>query len=226
MIIAQSPNKPNIKYSVVQKSSTIEETFAPIVEEIRRVRTSMGKVIVFCRTYDDCTQLFKFMRARLGKEYTDPVGAPDLARFRLVDMFTACTHPPVKDSILQSYCNPSSCLRVVIATVAFGMGLDCPNVRHIIHWGVPDDVESYLQETGRAGRDELPARATLYYGGRDMSGFHVNDTMKDYCKLKGECRRSFLLKDFDDSPEISVSSKCSCCDICSVTCNCTMCEQL
>ncbi len=135
-------------------------------------------------------------------------------------MFTVCTHPPVKDSILQSYCNP----RVVIATVVFGMGLDFPNVRHIIHWGGSWWRGIVHAWDRQAGWDEV-AHATLYYGGRDMLGFYVNDTTKDYCKLNRECR-SFLLKEFDDSPEISVSSKCSCCDICSVTCNCTKCAQL
>ena len=53
-------------------------------------------------------------------------------------------------------------LRVVIATIAFGMGLDCPNVRRIIHWGPSNDVEAYIQETGRAGRDGESAEALLY----------------------------------------------------------------
>ena len=52
---------------------------------------------------------------------------------------------------MHSFTLPGSRLRVVIATIAFGMGLDCPNVRKIIHIGAPEDVESYLQQTGRAG---------------------------------------------------------------------------
>ena len=63
-------------------------------------------------------------------------------------MFTACTHPSVKDSILGSVANKDGTLRIIIATIAFGMGLDCPNIRQIIHWGPSSDVESYLQETG------------------------------------------------------------------------------
>ena len=94
-----------------------------------------------------CSQLYLFLKCRLGQEFTEPVGAHDLARFRLVDMFSACTHPKVKDSILNSFCIPTSNVRVVIATIAFGMGLDCPNVRRVFHWGPSGDIELYLQET-------------------------------------------------------------------------------
>ena len=58
------------------------------------------------------------------------------------------------------------CLRVVIATFAFGMGLYIPNIREVIPWGAPSDIESYMHETGRAGRDGKSATAVLY---RDMS---------------------------------------------------------
>ena len=56
---------------------------------------------------------------------------------------------------------PHSTLRVVVATIAFGMGIDCPNVRRVIHWGPSTDVELYLQETGHAGHDMLPSQAIL-----------------------------------------------------------------
>ena len=67
----------------------------------------------------------------------------------------------MKDTILTKFHNPRGTLRVVIATVAFGMGLDCPNVRRIYQWGASSDVEAYIQETGRAGRDGKPAEALL-----------------------------------------------------------------
>ncbi len=107
-------------------------------------------MIIFGQTYDHCTDAYVFFRSSLGREKSDPIGVPQLPQYRMVDMFTACTHPQVKNTILNLY-HPDSCLRTVIATIVFGMGLDCPNVRRIIHWGVPADVESYLQETGRAG---------------------------------------------------------------------------
>ena len=97
-LVVESPNQPNITYSVLA-AETVEETFAPLVEEIRQKSTSMDKVIVFCHTYDDSSRIYLFIRSRLGVLGVQPVGAPDLSRFRLVEMFTACTHKDVREHI-------------------------------------------------------------------------------------------------------------------------------
>jgi len=75
-------------------------------------------------------------------------------------MYTSCTNPVIKDTILTQFTklkNP----RVLIATIAFGMGIDCPDVREVIHYGSPCNLESCVQETGRAGCDGLPALFTV-----------------------------------------------------------------
>ena len=88
---------------------------------------------------------YLFLESRLGKESVEPVGAPDLADFRLIDLFTACTHPLVKEKILKNFRDKAGVRRVVIATVAFGMGLDCPDVQRIIHWGPSGDIKTYVK---------------------------------------------------------------------------------
>jgi len=79
------------------------------------------------------------------------------------------------------------------------MGLDCPNIRKVIHWGPPSDIESYLQETGRAGRDNLPSAAVLYISPNDLKSSYIEESMRNYCKNSNICRRELLLKDVDSS---------------------------
>ncbi len=89
-VIAQSPNKLNIMYQVLYKEDSISEAFTALIDEIWGKREHMERTII-CRKYDECSELYTCIRRALGNKYTEPVGAPDLARFRLVDMYTACT---------------------------------------------------------------------------------------------------------------------------------------
>ena len=71
--------------------------------------------------------------------------------------------------MLLSFINPKSSLHVVVATIAFGMGLDAPNVGRIIHYGPSDSIEAYMQETGRCGCDGCDSLATLFFRKRDIA---------------------------------------------------------
>ena len=90
---------------IYSKSGTLDEEFAPLVEELMRFRLSMGQINFFCCTYDSCGMLYLFMKNRLGQEFTDPTGSPDRAHCRMIDMYTACTHPEVKEQVLKEYCD-------------------------------------------------------------------------------------------------------------------------
>ena len=164
-----------------------------------------------------------YFKHHLGEELTEPVAAlDDLARFHLIDMFTACTRREVKDEILRGFSDPHGTLHVVVATVAFGMGLECPNARQIIHWGPPNDMEAYFRETGRAGRDGDSACAHLWYSNKDFA--FVNEDIKTYCKNSEGCRWRVLLKDFVQEEGIPPSGSCMCCDICESHCSCHKCK--
>ena len=65
-----------------------------------------------------------------------------MTQFHLVDMYTPCTDQSVKDKILTQSTSSSTLPRVIIATIVFGMGIDCPDAWQIIHWGVPEDIET------------------------------------------------------------------------------------
>lgn len=133
----------------------------PLLEQLQRERVEFPRTIIYCRRMEDCSDLYLFFQQTLGREFTKPPGAPSLSRFRLVEMFMSCTDHDIKHQIISSITKPSP-LRVVCATVAFSMGVDCPDVCVVIYLSPPDDIESYIQETGRAGRDGLSSQAILY----------------------------------------------------------------
>jgi len=116
---------------------------------------------------------------------------------------------------------------VVVATVAFGMGIDKPDVRFVVHYDLPKNIESYYQETGRAGRDGLPAEALLLFGAQDMVmarrmvensvneeqrriGTHKLNSMIAFSEAL-TCRRRVLLNYFGEE----LREDCGNCDICS-----------
>lgn len=232
LIVSDPPNRPNIKYNVCLNPGALEEVFAPLMEELRIKRVRMDKTIIYCRTYDSCSMIYLYFKSRLQTEITEPICCVDLARFRLVDMFTACTTPNVKEVILNEFCKPDGKLRIVVATVAFGMGLDCPNVRRVIHWGPSGDLEQYVQETGRAGRDGLSSAAILHVV--DTTAFPTEESMKEYYKNRDKCRRFLLLDHFETGNKdeefkktiaASVSRSCQCCDVCEIICMCDTCTS-
>lgn len=117
-------------------------------------------------------------------------------------------------------------INIVVATIAFGMGVDKPNVRFVIHYNLPKTIESYYQETGRAGRDGLAAKALLLYDPADSARLRslVHGIEKDSLqriennKLNhmiafaeaSHCRRQILLRYFEEQAH----SECNYCDIC------------
>ena len=159
----------------------------------------------------------------MGIDFTDPAGASELLPdHRLIDMYFQGTEPAVKGAILKNFTSPSR-LQIVICTVAFGMGIDCSDIRMIIHLGAPSDVEMYVQEIGRGGRDGLPTYALLLNSARLLK--NCCKAMLDYCSNRSICRRSVLFQDFESTGSVTTCTGCDCCDICLKRCKCNNCKS-
>ena len=111
--------------------------------------------------------------------------------------------------MLSSFSGCHSNLRLVIATSAFGLGIDCDDIQRIIHWGLPSTIEEYVPETGRAGRDGSDAVA-IPYGGK--VGRHSTEKKQEYISNTAVCRRRTLFHKFVEE-DIAVCG-CKCCDVC------------
>ncbi|KAL7497312.1 hypothetical protein ACHAWT_005759 [Skeletonema menzelii] len=119
---------------------------------------------------------------------------------------------------------------IIVATVAFGMGIDKPDIRRVIHWGPCKTVEEYYQQMGRAGRDGLSAECTMYANLSEFSKFKGEfyigslqgeakeaiirsmDALKDFAMSTDGCRRASLLEFFGEKPSFGTS--CGTCDLC------------
>ena len=138
-------------------------------------------------------------------------------RARLVEMFHGGTPESVKKHIVMQFSDVNSCLRVLICTVAFGMGVNCRNINESIHFGAPKNIECYVQESGRIGRDGTVSVSRILYSAKLLKG--AEHQIVNF--IKGStCRRQELMKKFDSYQEKNFSG-CKCCDNCAKLCNCS-----
>lgn len=196
-------DRPNIRYTVIDKYKPADQ----LLEFLSRHRGESG--IVYALSRRKVEEIAERLKQNGLAAAAYHAGLPQALRQSVQDGF-------LRDDI-----------QVVVATVAFGMGIDKPNVRFVVHYDLPRHIEGYYQETGRAGRDGLPAEALLLYGVQDvMTARRLIENTGDEAQRRIEthklnamvamaesptCRRRVLLNYFGDWQE----QDCGNCDVCS-----------
>jgi ATP-dependent DNA helicase RecQ len=200
-LIVAGFDRPNIRYHIMPRENTTRQI-------IDMVSENPGPGIVYAQTRKGVEQLAAKLAAETG---------------RSVLPYHAGLDPDVRRRNQAKFVASED--MVVVATVAFGMGIDKPDVRFVAHAGLPKSIEAYYQETGRAGRDGDPAVAHLFWGADDFARARQRIGEVEPARQPGErarltalgalvetagCRRRILLKHFGEAP----AEACGNCDNC------------
>ena len=222
MEIIVSPNRKNVKLVIKKVTSDIACNFSWLVEEVSRKGVECARTLIYVKDYQTCGELYNFFMNSLQDKAYWPTNSPKKSTSRIVAMYHSGTSLNIQQHVLSSLKDPQGSVRIVIATSALGMGVDFKSLYRVINYGPPNDIESYVQAFGRAGRDGGNSEAVLLFHGRQLR--LCDPEMLDFIKCT-TCRREKILAFFDDGNESNkVIPSHLCCDICAKDCQCGQAE--
>ncbi|XP_078583384.1 putative ATP-dependent DNA helicase RecS [Branchiostoma floridae x Branchiostoma japonicum] len=208
------PNRINIRLSANRIKPTDNLSCLHwIVSGVKENPTEFGKVLIYCKEFDKCGAVWCHLKAALGDQAY--VGKKVYYNCR-IQVFHSQSPPELKEHILHSFRKNSSVLSIVIATTALSMGINFPNVRYVVNYGPPEDMEDMLQQIGRAGRDGAPSHAIMY----SYAQQRCSKDVREYAKgLK--CLRTLLYNKFESVPTtVPLEPGHACCNFCHSSCSC------
>ena len=201
-VFRSSFNRPNLFYEIRPKDNATREI-------LRFIKDNPGKSgIIYCMSREKVDQMAEVLKVNGVKALPYHAGKDPATRSQNQDAFL------------------NEDVDIIVATIAFGMGIDKPDVRFVIHYDIPKSLEGYYQETGRAGRDGGEGRCIAFFANKDLKRLEhfmqgkpmteqeigrqlIQDTK--YYAQGGDCRRAMLLHYFGEHYD---KIPCGCCDNC------------
>ncbi|KAL0020945.1 hypothetical protein WJX79_004368 [Trebouxia sp. C0005] len=219
VVFRSSMNRSNLRYEVRKKKAKFADGMDDIAGQINKdFVNQLGWVqcgIVYCLSKADCEKVAEQLQSAV-----DSLPPKDKGKIKCkIKYYHAGLSPDERERVQQDW--TSGKVQIIAATIAFGMGINKPDVRFVIHYSLPKSLEGYHQETGRAGRDNKVATCILYYSYGDAQKMrhmlkqsaeengtskeqmqHNTDSLNSmvaYCEEQVECRRVLLLSHFGES---------------------------